>query len=77
MRRIIGKPISWSLIDEIKEETGPLQAYACHSAGAEAAIYGMSQVFAEEVTDGILLIDASNAFNQINRSVALHNIRIT
>ena len=30
----------------------------------------MSQVFAEEGTGGILLIDASNAFNQMNRSVA-------
>ena len=37
----------------------------------------MSQVFVEEGTDGILLIDASNAFNQMNRSVALHNIQIT
>ena len=37
----------------------------------------MSQVFVEEGTHGILLIDASNAFNQMNRSVALHNIKIT
>ena len=37
----------------------------------------MSQVFVEEGTSGILLIDASNAFNQMNRSVALHNIQIT
>ena len=37
----------------------------------------MSQVFVEEGTDGILLMDASNAFNQMNRSVALHNIQIT
>ena len=36
----------------------------------------MSQVFVEKGTDGILLIDASNAFNQMNRSVALHNIQI-
>ena len=50
---------------------------AGHSAGSEAAIHAMSQVFEEEGTDGILLIDASNAFNQMNRSVALHNIQIT
>ena len=37
----------------------------------------MSKVFVEEGTDGILLTDASNAFKQMNRSVALHNIQIT
>ena len=37
----------------------------------------MIQVFEEEGTDGILLIDASNAFNRMNRSAALHNIQIT
>ena len=36
----------------------------------------MSQIFDEEGSDGVLLIDASNAFNQMNRSVALHNIQI-
>ena len=40
-------------------------------------IHAVSQVFVEEGTHGILLIDASNAFNQMNRSVALHNIQIT
>ena len=34
-------------------------------------------MLAEEGTDGILLTDASNAFNQMNRSVASHNIQIT
>ena len=44
----------------------------------DAAIHGMSQVFVEEEgRDGFLLIDASNAFNQMNRSAALHNIQIT
>ena len=37
----------------------------------------LSQTFVEEGTNGILLIDASNVFNQMNRSVALHNILIT
>ena len=36
----------------------------------------MGQLFVEEGTDGILLIDASNAFNRMNRSVALHNIQM-
>ena len=49
--RIIGKTVSWSLNGKIKEESGPLQACASHSAGAEAAIHGMSHIFAEEETD--------------------------
>ena len=72
----MGKTVSGFLKEEIKEAAGPLQVCAGHNAGAEAAIHAMSQVFAEEGTDGILLIDASNAFNQMNRSAALHNIQI-
>ena len=51
---------------------------AGHGAGAEAAIHAVREVFTEEEeTDGILLIDASNAFNLMNRFAALHNIQIT
>ena len=45
--------------------------------GSEAAIHAMHQVFNEEGADGVLLIDATNTFNQMNRTVAMHNIRIT
>ena len=76
LRRIVGKTVSGFLKEEIKEAAGPLQVCAGHNAGAEAAIHAMSQVFEEEGTDGILLIDTSNAFNQMNRSAALHNIQI-
>ena len=75
--RIVGKTIAGFLKEEIKGAAGPLQVCTGHSTGPEAAIHAMSQVFVEEGTDGILLIDASNAFNQMNRSVALHNIQIT
>ena len=77
LRRIIGKTTALFLKEEIKSAAGPLQVCAGHSAGAEAAIHTMSQVFDEEETDGVLLIDATNAFNQMNRAVAMHNIQIT
>ncbi|PFX23725.1 hypothetical protein AWC38_SpisGene11699 [Stylophora pistillata] len=67
LRRIEGKTVSCFLKEEIKEAAGPLQVCAVHNAVAEAAIHAMSHVFEEEGTDGILLIDASNAFNQMNR----------
>ena len=34
----------------------------------EAAIHAMNQVFNEEGADGVLLIDATKAFNQMNRA---------
>ena len=77
LHRIIGKTLSVMFKEEIKEAAGPLQVCAGHSAGSEAAIHAMNQVFNEEGADGVLLIDATNAFNQMNRAVATHNIRIT
>jgi hypothetical protein len=77
LRRIIGKTITSFLKEEIKEAAGPLQVCAGHSAGAEAAIHAMSHVFDDEETDGIILTDATNAFNQMNRAVAMHNLQIT
>ena len=45
-------------------------------SGAKAAIHAMNHIFHEEGTDAIILIDASNAFNQMNRLVVMHNIQI-
>ena len=77
MRRIIGKTVPWTIKNEIKEAAGPLQTCAGHNSGAEVAIHGMDNIFKEEGSDAILLIDASNAFNKMNRLVAMHNIQIT
>ena len=64
-----------------KNEAAPnkilfVQTCASHGAGAEAAIHGMRELFEEEEAEAVLLIDASNAFNSMNRMVGLHNIRI-
>ena len=77
LRRIIGKSISRSVSQCIMEAAGPLQTCAGHGAGAEAAIHAMRQIFQNDETDAVLLIDASNAFNRLNRQVALHNIQVT
>ncbi len=36
----------------------------------------MQSIFKEENSDGVLLIDAANAFHSLNRQVALHNIQV-
>ena len=77
LRRIIGKSITWVLRDEIQEAAGPLQVATGLNAGAEAAIHAMRTIFAQDSTEAVILVDASNAFNSLNRRVALHNIQIT
>ena len=36
----------------------------------------MKLIFEQESTDGVILVDASNTFNSLNRKAALHSIRI-
>ena len=76
LRRTIGKTISAFFKEEQKQAGSPLQVCAGFSGGAEAAIHAMNNIFQLEGTDGVLLIDASNAVNWMNRSAALPNILI-
>ena len=43
---------------------------------AEIAIRAATELFEDDGSHGILQIDANNAFNSLNRKVALHNLRI-
>ena len=49
-------------------------ARLCRSQGRIRS--SQTQLFNEEVADWVLLIDASNPFNQMHKAVAAHNIRI-
>lgn len=73
LRRIIGKTIVRHLKYDIQEASGPVQLCSGIEAGCEAAIHAMTKMF--EHDEALLLVDADNAFNRLNRSVALWNIR--
>ena len=75
LSRIIGKTIFWSLGEDIQEAAGPLQVATGLKGGAEAAIHAMKSIFHNDATDAVILVDAENAFNKLNRMVALHNIQ--
>ena len=75
LRRIVGKAIVAEIKPDLAESAGCLQLCAGQKAGCEAAAHAMRDIFAEEETDAVLLIDASNAFNTLNREALLHNIR--
>ena len=57
------------------ESAGCLQLCAGQKAGCEAAAHAMREIFEETSTDAVLFVDASNAFNSMNRHALLHNIR--
>ena len=74
-RRIIGKAISWSLKKDIQETAGPLQVCTGLRSGSEAAVHFIREQFEKETAEACILVDASNAFNAVNRQVMLHNIQ--
>ena len=76
IRRIIGMCIRWVMKRDIQEAAGPLQIATGLQSGGKAAIHSMKQIFDDKKTDPVILVDASNAFNSLNRNAALHNIQL-
>ena len=75
LRRIVGKLLIGVIKEDIMEAVGPLQTCAGLKGGIEAAIHAMRQTYEKESSEAILLVDAENAFNKLNRKVALQNIK--
>ena len=73
-RRVITKAIIFSQRGAVKTAAGAVQLAAGQIGGCEAAIHALRDRFEEEDCEGALLLDASNAFNRLNRGLALHNI---
>jgi hypothetical protein len=73
-RRIVVKSIIFSQRVAIKVAAGCVQLAAGQPGGCEAAIHSLCDRFEESDCEGALLLDASNAFNRLNRGLALHSV---
>ena len=60
---------------DVINASGSLQVCAGHKSRSEAAIHAMSSISDADETDAVLLIDASNAFNALNRAVLLSSLQ--
>ena len=56
--------------------TGPVQLCAGLQAGCETGVHALRSLFACDATEGVLLVDATNAFNALNRRVTLLNSQV-
>ena len=74
-RRVMGKAIMQIVGFDVQGAVGSLNLCAGQSAGVEAAVHAMRHCFAADEVDAVLLIDADNAFNRINRHAILNNIQ--
>jgi len=73
-RRIIGKAIMSVIEKDVVRVTTPLQLCVGVPSACEVAVAALRSFFGSDDADAVLLVDASNAFNSMNRDVALHNI---
>ena len=78
LRRILGKTICLITRSDIEEICGIKQLCAGLQAGIEGAVHVISDLFDNHSDEGwgVLMMDASNAFNSINRFALLWNSRV-
>ena len=76
LRRIVGKPVMKVARQDLQHAAGSSQLCASQIGGCKAAVHAMRNIFASASVDGVLLVDATNAFNELNRQVTFHNVEV-
>ena len=71
--RIIGKAVMRTEKHDLQDAMGTLQFCAGQDAGCEVAVHAMTHIFAEDDIEVVILVDASYAFNRLDRQVTLLN----
>ena len=73
-RRLVCRAVMRVLESDVLRATAPMQLCIGVPSACEAGVHAMQDLFAREDTEGILFVDATNAFNSLNRNAALHNV---
>ena len=78
LRRVIGKVVCLVTKVDAEHLCGVSQLCAGLGAGIEGAIHAINEIFDDNSKDGwgVLMVDARNAFNSLNRMAALWNVRV-
>ena len=76
LRRIIEKCVMDIAKEDVQKAVGNLQMCTGQHSGAEAAVHAMRELYDDTECEAVLLVDASNAFNTLNREAIMHNISI-
>ena len=74
LRRIMGKVVMAAFSEDVVEGSSNVQMCG-RSSGSEGAIHAMRKMFSNERTEAMILVDAANAFNNLNREALIHNIK--
>ena len=74
-QRITAKAVLSVIGGDIREATGSIQLCSGQVSSIEAAVHAMNKAYRDDNVQAVLLVDASNAFNCLNRAAALRNIQ--
>ena len=74
LRGIAGKVLMKTLKKDVMYDAGSLQVFAGQENGAGATFRAMYNIYNNKHSKAVLLIEAENAFNSINRNVMIRNI---
>ena len=77
LRGIARKGVMHIAKKDLKDAAGSLQVCVGQEARSESTIHTIYDVYQQDETEAVLLVDIDNAFNSINRKAMLHKISIT
>ena len=76
LRRVIGKTVVKLFRKDMLKAVGSLQLCAGQDSCSKAAVHAVYDIFKEDDTKAVVMVDASNTFNSINREAFLRDTKV-